>query len=122
MQILEEGNTELPSIVLRKDKGKCVFLVGSKCSVDKVKPTMCRMAPVMSFNSPNYMDDCFHLCRGIGKGHFYTSKDIQELQQIVMEKERRHCEVAESFDWDILRALRLSAKEQNNIEQMVIRR
>tara|TARA_B100001123_G_scaffold376189_1_gene442690 strand:- start:249 stop:689 length:441 start_codon:yes stop_codon:yes gene_type:complete len=65
---------------IRKN-GECIFLKDKKCTVYKARPTQCRTWPFWPENmkSKVWNSEVINFCPGIGKGKFYSNKEIDKL-------------------------------------------
>ena len=64
-----------------KKNEDCIFLVNKKCSVYKSRPIQCRTWPFWkeNLNSKGWRMDIYKFCPGIGKGKFFSKKNIQKI-------------------------------------------
>ena len=64
-----------------KKNGNCIFLKDKKCSVYKARPEQCRTWPFWPENmyAKTWKNDLLNFCPGIGKGRYYSSKEIKKI-------------------------------------------
>jgi Fe-S-cluster containining protein len=80
------GRDENGELVLeRNDKGDCIFLTGLKCSVYDARPIQCQSYPFLPLTGFTPVESASWWrvekdhCPGIGKGRFYSKKQIEAI-------------------------------------------
>ena len=76
--VKEDGNIRLKEINLN---GNCIYLKHKKCSVYAARPEQCRTWPFWpeNMNTKKWKKEIINFCPGIGKGKFYSPKEINKI-------------------------------------------
>tara|TARA_B100000579_G_C22627650_1_gene755000 strand:- start:404 stop:829 length:426 start_codon:yes stop_codon:yes gene_type:complete len=76
--VKEDGNIRLKEINLN---GNCIYLKHKKCSVYAARPEQCRTWPFWpeNMNTKKWKKEIINFCPGIGKGKFYSPKEIKKI-------------------------------------------
>lgn len=75
---IEKNNKYLKEI---NKNGDCLFLKNKKCTVYNSRPEQCRTWPFWpeNMNSKSWKKEILHFCPGIGKGKYFSKKEINRI-------------------------------------------
>ncbi len=76
-----EGHAPYVYCMKKTDKGKCLFLSDSSCTIYKVRPLICRFYPfeLRNVGEGNYVFACTDECPGIGQGIELDEEHFEKL-------------------------------------------
>ena len=114
--VFNDGPVEIMRVELKKDReGACVFLEGGLCRIYPARPALCRLGPFTAgyMRSSKYFSLFKSICRGMGRGRFYSTGKIEGFlhQDRLLEAQYERDLCADPFLKTIFRTLPVTEKE-----------